>query len=38
MVYKFFDKKYSGDGVTRANKTTIKSEMKPNLQLAEEIQ
>ena len=38
MVYKFFDKKYSDDGVTHANKTTIKSEMKLNLQLAEEIQ
>ena len=38
LVYKFFDKKSSGDGVTHANKPTIKSEMKPNLQLGEEVQ
>ena len=36
MVYKFFDKKYAGGVVTRANKSAIKSETISNQQLAEE--
>ena len=36
MVYKFFDKKTKGSGVTLANKSAIKS-MPQNEQLAEEL-
>ena len=36
MVYKFFDKKTKGSGVTLANKSAIKS-IPQNEQLAEEI-
>ena len=38
MVYKFFDKKSAGSGVTAlANKSTFNNEIKQNLQLAEEL-
>ena len=37
MVYKFFDKKTKGSGVTLANKSAIKS-IPQNEQLAEELQ
>ena len=36
MVYKLFDKKFSGCAVTRATKSAIKREIMPNQQLAEE--
>ena len=42
MVYKFFNKKFagantSGDTVKHANKSAVKSEMKPSQQLPEEL-
>ena len=37
MVYKFFYKKLSGGAATRANKSSIKSEIMSNQQLAEEL-
>ena len=38
MVYKFFDKKFVGTGVTTlANKSVFNNEIKQNLQLAEEL-
>ena len=38
MVYKFFDKKFAGSGVTAlANKAAFNNEIKQNLQLAEEL-
>ena len=39
MVYKFFDKKSAGSGVTTlANKSAFNNEIKKNLQLDEELQ
>ena len=36
MVWKIFDKKCSGGAVTCANKSTVKSQIMSNQQLAEE--
>ena len=38
MLYKIFDKKFAGSGVTTlTNKSTFNNEIKQNLQLAEEL-
>ena len=37
MVYKFFDRKYSGSAVTHADNSAIKSKIMTNQQLAEDL-
>ena len=37
MVYKFFDKKSSGAAAIRAENSAVKSEIRLNLQLVEEL-